>query len=96
MSGSQGEFHFGEALTIQERVSSRIALSVMRFCAEHKFFHADDLRQWVIAETGIAAPASADRILRDLRQRGKLNYRVLDRRASYYETLWVAGQKEAA
>jgi hypothetical protein len=91
---------FDEQQANLERVSSRIALAILRFCGAHKFFHADDLRKAVIRETGIAAPASADRILRHLRQRGKLDYRVLDRRASYYEVLWVgkpASQpKEAA
>lgn len=34
-----------------------------------------------------AAPASADRVLRVLRQEGHLNYRVIDRAASLYEVL---------
>jgi hypothetical protein len=38
----------------------------------------------VLRETGIAAPASADRILRDLRQKGVIDYKVLGRRASLY------------
>jgi len=62
-----------------ERVSSRIGRAVLRFCASHRTFHASELRDYVVAE-GFAAPASPDRILRDLRQRGLLNYRVVDRR----------------
>jgi len=79
-----------------ERVSLRVAASVIRFCIERlqrgePEFHAEDLRTWVIQETGIAAPASADRILRDLRQRGIIQYRVLSRRESLYVVLAVKG-----
>lgn len=74
-----------------DRVRSRIGFAVLCFCREHRSFHADDLRRWVIETAGIAAPASADRVLRDLRQRGKLNYIVTSRRASQYVVLFVAG-----
>ena len=93
MAGSSDQYEFpwdDEQAEHKERVFSRIARSIVDFCAEHKTFHADDLRQHVVAETGVAAPGSADRILRDLRQRKLLDYIVLDRRASLYEVLWVA------
>lgn len=76
-----------------ERVSSRIARAIIAFCREHREFRADELRRAVIRETGIAAPASADRILRDLRQRGVLDYVVLDRRGSYYGILRAPGDE---
>jgi hypothetical protein len=75
-----------------ERVSLRIAAAVHRFFrlvldrSSHRF-HADDLRRYVIAQTGIAAPASADRVLRHLRQTRQLDYRLVSRRESLYEAL---------
>ena len=41
----------------------------------------------VVSRARPVAPASADRILRLLRQEGHLNYRVVDRAASLYEVL---------
>jgi hypothetical protein len=73
----------------RERVSLRIAGAVIEFCRQNELFHADELRAWVIRETGIAAPASADRILRQLRQRHVIDYVVLSRRESLYQTLRV-------
>jgi hypothetical protein len=87
----QNEFDFTEQEENLERVSSRIGRAIIDFCRAHKRFHADDLRKAVISETGIAAPASADRILRDLRKRGVIDYRVLSRRESLYEIVAVNG-----
>lgn len=70
-----------------ERVTTRIEQAILTFCRKHKRFHADDLRKAVVRETGIAAPGSADRILRHLRQRHTLDYRVINRRESLYEVL---------
>lgn len=73
-----------------EKVSARIGHAVMSFYV-HRVerrafqFHADELRNWVIAEVDIAAPASADRILRDLRQKGRLDYVLVSRSQSLYE-----------
>ncbi len=69
------------------RVSSRIGREVLAYCREHRSFHAEDLRQHVAA-IGIA-PGSADRILRDLRQRGAVRYSVVSRRESLYRVDWV-------
>lgn len=85
----QGEFEFSGQQENLERVASRIAPAVMEFCRGHQQFHADELRAWVIAETGIAAPGSADRVLRDLRIRRQLEYIVLSRRESLYKVIWV-------
>jgi transposase-like protein len=86
----QESFDFDEQQENLERVSSRIGKSIIEFCRSHGRFHADDLRKWVIRETGTAAPASADRILRDLRRRGVIGYRVVSRRESLYEVTFVA------
>jgi hypothetical protein len=95
-SGMQGAFDFDdeeeERLEQEEnleRVSSRIGRAIIDFCQTHRRFHADELRAYAVAETGIAAPASADRILRDLRLRGVIDYVVVNRRASLYEVIKV-------
>lgn len=59
------------------------------------FFRADDLRVFVEAATGKTAPASADRILRDMRQDGKINYEVTDRAKSLYKLLPLVSVKGA-
>jgi hypothetical protein len=66
------------------RVEKGIALDVIEFCRTHATFRADELRAYVVAKGG-RAPGSPDRILRQLRVRGVVSYRVLDRRASLYE-----------
>jgi hypothetical protein len=76
-----------------ERVRSRIGWVVIEFCEEGRYFHAQDLRDFVVERLKVA-PASPDRILRDLRQRGLLNYEVIDRRASYYHVLPVGPQEQ--
>ncbi len=72
-----------------ERVSAQIEGYILEFAAAvplrgHCQFHVEELRQYV-ADRVKVAPASADRILRALRQQGRLNYRVVNRRASLYE-----------
>jgi hypothetical protein len=51
-------------------------------------FHADDLRGDVACRLP-TAPASADRVLRDLRRAGIVSYIVVNRRASLYRVLSV-------
>lgn len=70
-----------------ERVSSRIAAAILRFAVPGRKFHADELRQFVIEAVGECAPGSADRVLRQLRSRGVLDYRCLNRKDSLYEAL---------
>lgn len=84
-----------------DRVASRIGEVIIQFCVERyrssdPTFHADELHAEVLRLTGISAPASADRILRDLRQKKVINYVVLNRRQSLYQVLWVAGEPEVA
>ena len=51
--------------------------------ARRAYFHINELHDFVEEDVNIA-PASPDRILRALRQEGKLDYDVIDRRNSYY------------
>lgn len=81
-----------------ETVRARIGHAVMSFYMDRLRrnacqFHADDLRSWVIRKVSIAAPGSADRILRDLRQRKQLDYTVLSRADSLYEFHRIAEQQ---
>jgi hypothetical protein len=76
-----------------ERVSARIGGSIVSFCRRRidngdRTFHMIDLTEWVSSIHPIA-PDSAGRILRDLRQRGKVRYRLLSRSQSWYEVLDV-------
>lgn len=77
------------------RVTSVIGNTILRFlrvrlAAGHNEFHADDLRRYISEHlTEATAPASADRILRDLRQRGVCQYEVLSRSESLYRILRV-------
>ena len=71
----------------RSRVYSRIAPLILSFARAHagQSFHAEDLRQYVLALDPGIAPDSPGRILRLLRQEGKLYYVVIDRRASLYQ-----------
>lgn len=77
--------------TVQEaqldRVCSRIAAAIVGFAVAGRQFRADELRQHVKAECGELAPGSADRVLRDLRKRGLVNYRCINRKDSLYEVV---------
>ena len=75
-----------------ERVSSRIATTVEKFFADvstapNPVFFAEELRERIASEIGVVAPDSPGRIMRALRQAGRINYRVLDRAQSYYQVL---------
>lgn len=78
-----------------ERVSDAIAALVTKFLREHlnQEFHVETLREYVYQHVnGYVAPASPDRILRALRQRGTVNYTVVSRSKSLYRSLPVAPQ----
>jgi hypothetical protein len=81
----------GEQQENLERVTSCIERAIVEFCRRYRRFHADQLHEWVSNTTGLSAPASSDRILRSLRQRGIIDYRILNRRRSLYEVLSVKG-----
>ncbi len=76
----------------RERVSERIGHAILDYARIHcgEDFHMDHLRRFIATVIGPIAPASPDRILRDLRQRGKLKYVVVDRRRSLYRITEVA------
>ncbi len=73
------------------RVSSALATPILAFCAARlasgdATFHMADLVQAVGAS---ASPDSPSRILRDLRQKGAVNYEVVSRRESLYRLMAV-------
>lgn len=67
------------------RVASGIAQDVIAFCRERvgQEFVVSELTAYVL-ERSRRAPASADRILRQLRQQGHVSYRVVDRGVARY------------
>ncbi|HKW13639.1 MAG TPA: hypothetical protein VJS69_04050 [Candidatus Krumholzibacteria bacterium] len=76
------------------RVQSAIGHSILAFLRARLNngvyeFCADELREWVAARHP-GAPASADRILRALRQAGQVSYLVVNRRASLYRVVSIA------
>lgn len=79
-----------------DRVAARLGTAVKQFCREHKRFHAEELRHYVTSLAGLNAPASADRVLRLLRQQHELDYVVASRRESLYEVLWVRSEPGAS
>ena len=74
------------------RVTSKIGLLVLTYLhlvrRHGGTFHAKDLHDF---DGPGVAPASADRILRDLRKRGVIDYEVINRRASFYRVLELRG-----
>lgn len=72
------------------RVSGVIATAILEFFRMRRIkglheFHADELHNWVAGHIiSSTAPASADRILRELRRVGKVQYVVVNRRQSLY------------
>jgi hypothetical protein len=66
------------------RVTGKIGPAVLRFLRLRgvgETFHAADLHGYVGPSV---APASADRILREMRRQGQVDYLVENRRASLY------------
>jgi hypothetical protein len=79
-----------------DRVASRINGAVLLFCQlnladQMGLFYMEDLRLYINRSCGLeVAPDSPGRILRNLRQRGLVEYRVLSRKDSLYELEWVS------
>jgi hypothetical protein len=72
-----------------DRVSARIGLAIRGFYhyrreTGERLFFVEELRRYVIAEVGIIAPASPDRVMRLLRKQGVIHYTVVSRRESLY------------
>ncbi len=80
----------------RDRVRERIAHAILFFATQRcgEDFFMEDLRRFIARDVGPVAPASPDRILRDLRQRGKLKYEVVDRQKSLYHISEVAKEKD--
>lgn len=72
------------------RVRTSIAPLVLAFCAERLRstcqFHVAELHEFVKQSTPVA-PASCDRVLRDLRAAGEVDYVILSRRQSLYRLM---------
>ena len=81
----------------RERVRSRIGKLILEFCRPHDVFRMEDLKRFVENRVkGRIAPASTDRILRQLRQQGFLDYIVVSRRQSLYRIVPVERPAEQA
>ena len=70
-----------------DRVSLRIKWQVLRFMNRRKVFRLEELTTYVIERLGAMSPESPSRVLRDLRKKGLVNYKVIDRSSSRYEVL---------
>lgn len=74
-----------------QRVRSNIGKLIVGFFEERGIgaqFHADDLRKHVTGDA-TTAPASSDRIMRDLRKSGFINYEVVNRSKSLYRIVAI-------
>lgn len=72
------------------RVRSKTAGAILRFFDDRAVgqdFTAQELRDYVAARVPGIAPASPDRILRDMRSRGEVSYEVISRKNSRYRKL---------
>jgi len=84
------------------RVRSRIGALILEFCSERLkhfegTFFMEELRIYVDRKlAGCIAPDSPGRILRQLRQQGLLNYKVVSRRQSLYQVVPVERTAEQA
>lgn len=76
----------------RQRVFSRIAPLIMEFRGTCEVFHAEELRNFVRKRVPETAPGSPDRILRELRLRGWLDYQVVNRHQSLYQ--FIAPEEE--
>jgi nanoRNase/pAp phosphatase (c-di-AMP/oligoRNAs hydrolase) len=70
-----------------DRVTEKISAAVVEFCEPEKEFHMIELTQFVSERVGPSAPDSAGRVLRLLRQSGKIAYSVVSRRNSVYRII---------
>lgn len=68
------------------RVTCAIGRAVLDFARSRvgQEFHANDLRAYVDMASGPTAPGSADRVMRDMRRRGVLDYTLISRGQSLY------------
>lgn len=62
----------------------------IRMSSPGRRFTANELRQYVQHHNFGTAPASADRVMRNLRKQGKINYAVVNRSKSLYQAIPLA------
>lgn len=77
-----------------DRVRGKIGPAVLSFLRQRGIggaFHATELHSFVGSSV---APASADRVLRDLRRNGACDYEIVNRRASFYRILKLPEHSE--
>ena len=70
------------------RVSDAISDTILEFercLAPRRTFQVEELRRFVTDRFPTIAPDSPGRILRAMRTKGLLDYRILNRRASLYQ-----------
>lgn len=69
-----------------ERVTSRLECVIVEFCKARvgQEFFAAELRSFVQDRVPFVAPGSPDRVLRQLRQKNVIAYRVTSRKDSRY------------
>jgi hypothetical protein len=72
-----------------KRVAAHIGGIILSFCKDKiskgtPYFHAAELRDHVAKVAPWVAPDSPSRILRDLRQRGAVKYKLVSRAKSFY------------
>jgi hypothetical protein len=84
--------NIGNLGTASHRISEAVTEFInnkSRFVQEDKqCFTATDLRQYVqLRVGGYVAPSSPDRILRNLRKKGKVNYTLINRSRSLYRAV---------
>lgn len=82
-----------------KRVTKYVVEFVKRALIDNKEFTARDLRLYVSLKLGgelASAPASADRIMRDQRKKGNINYELVSRAKSLYRALPIVEDTDAA
>lgn len=86
----------------RERVARKITWAIIdfmrrRLASGRLNFKADDLRRYAIGAVGaqMVAPGSPDRIMRQLRQGGTVDYVLVSRSKSLYRVVFVKPEKAA-
>ena len=87
--------HQSELSRVKTNISELVEAFVLcRWQTGQPRFHMRDLHDYIFTRTHIA-PASPDRILRQLRQEGKFDYKVIDRRSSCYQITAIGSSRTA-
>ena len=74
-----------DSLEDRARVSEKIGFLIKEFFITAEEFHMTDLNNFIQERIGVyVAPDSPGRIMRSLRQKGEINYVLVDRSKSKY------------